>query len=178
MTDETMNTRDLMAAADALTGVRPGMSHHEIRAALERATPTRQFAKYLVMAYRRAAPTASAARGEIIERLQKIAEGDEPEALRGLVMMRAGRVVGLTETPDRHINPPAIRSLKNGDFSRSGPEATTASQGVAEGVYITRALSSTGGRPRKHPSRFAARAAASRAYRRRSATPSLVAGTP
>ena len=47
VTHQSTSARDLMAAADHLSGVRPGMSHDEIRAKLDATTPERQLALYL-----------------------------------------------------------------------------------------------------------------------------------
>jgi hypothetical protein len=147
-----------MAAADELSGVHPGMTHHEIRAALDRATPTRQLGRHLVLAYQRTAPSASGQRADLLARLQRIADGEEPEALHGLVTLRKGQV---------------IRLVEQGGCVQPGPSDTRINSGDSEGVSMTRPTSRTGGRPRKHASRLAAWAAASRAYRtRRKALPS------
>jgi hypothetical protein len=145
-----------MAAADELSGVHPGMTHHEIRAALERATPTRQLARHLVLAYQRTAPSASGQRADLLARLQRIADGEEPEALQGLAVIRKGQV---------------IRLVEQGGCVNSDPADARINSGNSERVSITRAMSRAGGRPRKHVSSLAARAAASRAYRARRKTP-------
>jgi hypothetical protein len=147
----TTSAEDLMAAADRLAGVCRGMTHIEIRAALERATPARQRAQHLVFQYRATAPHASGERADIMARLQRIAD-DEPEALRGLAVIKKGEVARLVE---------------NGVFVNREPrnptpiEAPTANFDDAQDVERRR------GRPRKHPSDLARHVAASRAYRQR-----------
>lgn len=68
-----MNSLELMQAADALTGCKPGMSPAEIRERLDSMTPDRQMAVYLCAEFKKTRD--SAARSEMVTRLNTLAQG-------------------------------------------------------------------------------------------------------
>src|SRR5690349_1603143 len=62
-----MNARELMAAADHLSGVRPGMSHDQIRACLVSSTLELMWIRYLLDEYKKTRDSEK--RASLLERM-------------------------------------------------------------------------------------------------------------
>lgn len=106
MTDTS--AMDLMRSADALSGVRPGMTHGEIRRVFDSMTPESLLMAHLVKEFKRVGPN-SAARAEIRARMVVLV-GQKPHPqtpetkaiLKGvsITVEREGR--GLGGRPRKH----------------------------------------------------------------------------
>ena len=127
MSEITTSARDLMAAADHLSGVRPGMSHDAIRAKLDAATPQRQLAAYLCGEMKKTRD--SAMRADIRARLIALV-GKSPE-VRTLVNQALVGMVSITrQAPSGRPRVHASDALRRREAARA--YRALQKQGLAE----------------------------------------------
>ena len=66
----SLSPSELMAAADRLSGVHPGMNHEQIRAALISMTPERMMTRYLIEKFKQTRDSGE--RGELRDRMEAL----------------------------------------------------------------------------------------------------------